>query len=51
MNKKDEPRVKLINIKVTDEEREELKARADAVGLTVSDYLRQLAGLKSRKER
>ncbi len=51
MNKKEEPRVKLLNIKITDEEREELKARAKAANQTMSDYLRERLGLQARKER
>lgn len=42
MNKKEEPRVKQLVIRVNDQERKSIEANASKLGLTVSDFGRQL---------
>ncbi|MEJ5148838.1 plasmid mobilization protein [Sphingobacterium sp. MYb388] len=42
MNKKDNPRLKQLVIRVNDEEQKAIEANASKLGLTVSDFGRQL---------
>ncbi|WP_159638988.1 plasmid mobilization protein [Sphingobacterium composti Ten et al. 2007 non Yoo et al. 2007] len=42
MNKKQNPRLKNIVIRVNDKEHKEIEKKADNLGLTISDYGRQL---------
>jgi len=42
MNKKQNPRLKNIVIRVNDKEHKEIENKADNLGLTISDYGRQL---------
>jgi len=42
MNKKQNPRLKNIVIRVNDKEHKEIESKADNLGLTISDYGRQL---------
>jgi len=42
MNKKDNPRLKNIVIRVNEKEHKEIESKADDLGLTISDYGRQL---------
>ena len=42
MNKKENPRLKNIVIRVNDKERKDIEANAEKMGLTVSDFGRQL---------
>lgn len=42
MNKKDNPRLKNLVIRVNDKEHKEIESRAEKLGLTISEYGRQL---------
>ncbi|NGM74797.1 plasmid mobilization protein [Sphingobacterium sp. SGL-16] len=42
MNKKDNPRLKNIVIRVNDKEHKEIESKAGKLGLTISEYGRQL---------
>lgn len=42
MNKKDNPRLKQLVIRVNDEEQKEIEVNASKLGLTISDFGRQL---------
>jgi len=42
MNKKDNPRLRNIVIRVNDKEHKDIQSKADNLGLTISDYGRQL---------
>ena|GEM_PF-1383661 len=42
MNKKDNPRLKNLVIRVNDKEHKEIESKAEKLGLTISEYGRQL---------
>lgn len=42
MNKKDNPRLRNIVIRVNEKEHKDIESKADNLGLTISDYGRQL---------
>lgn len=42
MNKKDHPRLKNLVIRVNDKEHQEIESRAEKLGLSISEYGRQL---------
>jgi len=42
MNKKDNPRLRNIVIRVNEKEHKDIQSKADNLGLTISDYARQL---------